>query len=359
MSWIRVLLAALVLASAQDDGWKRVEPGLALAFPADHGAHPDYRTEWWYLTGQLADESGACYGFQFTVFRRGLEPGAAATGESPLHARELYAGHLALSDVARDETRFAERLARSSPLAHAAIGELDVRLEDWSLARGEGDALTLRAGDPAHGFGFDFALRPTKPLVLHGARGYSHKGGAAGNASAYVSWPRLALEGLLTLDGKSLTVTGSAWFDHEFGSSVLPEGVVGWDWFGLQLDDGRELMLFALRDAQGAALEASAASLVERDGTLRALRREDFTLTASARWTSPRTGAVYPARWTIAVPSAELALEVTPLVPDCELFVPGSTHAAYYEGPVTVTGSVTGRGYAELTGYAGSLAGRF
>jgi len=359
VSWTSALLAGLVLALAQGDGWKRVEPGLELVFPADHGAHPEHRTEWWYVTGQLADESGARFGFQFTIFRRGLQPGAPTGEESALHARELYAGHLALSDVARGETRFAERLARSSPLARAAVGELDVRLDDWSLVRGADDALLLRASDPVRGFGFDFALRPAKPLVLHGVRGYSHKGGASGNASAYVSWPRLALGGTLVLDGKSLTVSGTAWFDHEFGSSVLPEGVAGWDWFGLQLDDGRELMLFVLRDAHGAPVEASAATLVEKDGAPRALRREDFTLAATARWTSPHTGAVYPARWTITVPSAALALEVAPLVADCELFVPSSTRIAYYEGPVAVTGSVTGRGYGELTGYAGSLAGRF
>jgi len=359
-SWKRppALLAALALLSVpQDSGWKRVEPGLALSFPADHGAHPEYKTEWWYLTGHLEDGEGARFGFQFTLFRRGLDPRVPREGELPLRARELYAGHLALTDVARGETRFAERLRSSSPLARAATGELDLALEDWSLVRGAGDELKLSASDPARAFGLELGLRPTKPLVLHGQSGYSKKGDEPGNASAYVSWTRLALEGKLQLDGTSRTVRGSAWYDHEFGSSVLAEGVAGWDWFALQLDDGRELMLFALRDEDGAPSAASAGTLVERDGTLRTLARADFSLRPTATWKSPK-GTSYPSRWTIAIPAAGLELELAPLVADCE-HDSSSTRVTYWEGPLAVRGNVTGRGYAELTGYAGSLAGRF
>ncbi len=350
------LALLLALAPQQEPGWRTVEPGLALVFPADHGSHPGHRTEWWYLTGQLEDETGARFGFQFTIFRRGLQPGPAEEGESPLRARQVFAGHLALTDVARRTTRFAERLQRASPLARAAEDELDLALADWSLRRGADDALALVAADPERAFGFDFTLRPEKPLVLHGERGYSQKGGAPGNASAYVSWTRLALAGTLDLDGEERRVRGSAWYDHEFGSSVLPEGTDGWDWFGLQLDDGRELMLFVLRAPDGRPTEASAATLIERDGAARSLGRADFTLTALGSWKSPRTGATYPAGWRIEAP--DLRLEITPLVADCEL-VSAATEVSYWEGPVVVTGSVTGRGYAELTGYAGSLAGRF
>jgi predicted secreted hydrolase len=356
----RISALVLVLLALQDaPGWKRVEPGLLLAYPADHGSHPEYRTEWWYVTGHLEDDRGARFGFQLTVFRRGMEPGGPRPGESPLRARDVYAGHLALTDVAAGETRFAERLARPSPLAGATLGALDVTLADWSLARGAGDELCLAAGDRTQGFALARALAPQKPLGLHGSGGYSAKGGAPGNASAYASWPRLAATGTLALDGGSRAVRGSAWFDHEFGTTVLPDGVVGWQWFGLQLDDGRELMLFVLRDAEGKATEASAASLIERDGRVRALARDAFTLEASATWTSARTGGVYPARWTLAIPSAELALELAPLVADCELVTTATTGIAYWEGPVAVTGSASGRGYAELTGYAGSLSGRF
>jgi predicted secreted hydrolase len=237
-----------------------------------------------------------------------------------------------------------------------------VRLEDWSLRRqGHADGveeLVLAAGDPARAFAFDFRLRPEKPLVLHGERGHSRKGPDPGNASAYVSWTRLALDGTLRIDGAERHVRGSAWFDHEFGTSVLADGAVGWDWFSVQLDDGRELMAFVLRDAAGTPLEASAGTLVERDGTARALTRSDFRVTSSSKWTSPRTGAAYPAGWTLALPSAALELTLTPLVPDCELDS-RTTGLSYWEGPIGVRGTVAGRGYAELTGYRGSLAGRF
>jgi predicted secreted hydrolase len=355
-------LALLLAFVPQDDGWKRVEPGVVLAFPADHGAHPEYRTEWWYLTGHLEDEQGERFGFQFTVFRRGLEAGPVPAGAAPLRAHQVYAGHLVLTDVAGSETRFAERMRRVSPLAGASTSELDVRIDDWSLARsgtGSAEELVLAAADPAQAFGLALTLRPEKPLVLHGERGYSPKGSGAGNASAYVSWPRLAVTGRLALDGAEHTVRGSAWYDHEFGSSVLADGAVGWDWFALQLDDGRELMLFTLRDAAGAPLPASAGTLVALDGTARPLRRADFALRPSSSWKSARTGATYPAAWTISIPGEALELTLTTLVPDCELVSDGSTRVSYWEGPVTVTGSTAGRGYAELTGYAGSMAGRF
>jgi predicted secreted hydrolase len=360
----RALLSALALLCApQDSGWKRIEPGLTLVFPADHGAHPGYKTEWWYLTGHLEDEQGARFGFQFTIFRRGLDSREPREGELPLRAHDLYAGHLALTDVARGETRFAERLRSSSPLARAAQGELDLALEDWSLVRDEEGELKLAGADPARAFGLELLLRPTKPLVFHGEGGYSKKGGEPGNASAYVSWTRLALEGSLQLDGTRKTVHGSAWFDHEFGSSVLEEGVVGWDWFGLQLDDGRELMLFVLRGEAGEPSTASAATLVARDGTTLSLKSTEFTLHPTAAWKSPKSGASYPARWTIAIPAEGLELELTPLVANCELDS-SATRVTYWEGPLEVRGggkggTVAGRGYAELTGYAGSMSGRF
>jgi predicted secreted hydrolase len=352
-------LALLVAPSSQDAKWKRVEPGLALTYPADHGAHSEYETEWWYWTGQLADDAGARFGFQFTIFRRGLEPGATREEASPLRASEVYAGHLVLTDVTRGETRFAERLQRASPLAHASRDDLALVLDDWTMTRGEGDELHLKAADPAHAFGLEFTLHPEKPLVLHGERGVSRKGDEPGNASAYVSWTRLGVSGTLALDGASRAVRGSAWYDHEFGSSVLAAGIVGWDWFSLQLDDGRELMLFVLRDAEGAPSSSSAATLVARDGTTRTLARDEFTLRASGSWTSPKTHATYPAGWTIAIPSADLALTLAPLVADCELASQASTAVTYWEGPIDVRGSHAGHGYAELTGYAGVMTGHF
>ena len=345
--------------SEADDGWQRVLPGLALEFPRDHGAHPAHRIEWWYLTGNVESEDGRRFGYQFTVFRRGMALEAAGGDASPLRARQIYAGHLALTDASAGRTVFAERLRRAgTPLAQASQGDLDVVLEDWSLRRGAGDRLQLAAGDAALRIALELELVPAKPLVLHGQRGYSAKGSDPGNASAYTSWTRLATNGTLQLGDEELLVRGETWFDHEYGTSVLSDGVEGWDWFGLQLEDGRELMAFVLRRADGSRDPASAGTLVARDGSTRALGPDDFALEPLARWTSERSGAGYPARWRLAIPSEGIELEITPLVADCELGT-RSTGVAYWEGPVDVTGSVGGRGYAELTGYADSMAGRF
>ena len=398
---------------ASSTGWQQVLPGLALAFPRDHGAHPRTRTEWWYLTGQVVAEDGRRFGLQVTVFRRGLGDGplavdaaspllvegAAELPASPLRSGQVLLGHLALTDVATGRTRFAERLRRpGAGLARASEADLDVRLEDWTIARedlapaagagvlqalaADGVALPVtadapafaptervlvRASDSAAGFGLTLELVPAKPLVGHGDAGYSAKGGATGNASAYTSWTRLATRGTLTLDGEELAVAGASWFDHEFGSSVLAEGVTGWDWFGLHLDDGRELMAFDLRTAAGGRHAASAGTLVAPDGTPRSLTAAAFTITPRGTWTSPHTGGVYPAGWTLALPDEDLVLVALPLVADCELVTDGSTGVAYWEGPVELfapgpdgepTGPAVGRGYAELTGYAGAMTGR-
>jgi len=349
------VLALLLLS--QD--WKRVEHGLALTYPKDHGAHLEYRTEWWYLTGNLDGPAGERFGFQFTIFRSGLDPSAAEAGDSPLRVHHVYAGHLALTDVAAGRTRFAERLRRSGAgLARAAEDELDLALDDWTLRRDANDHLHLAASDPAQGFGFAFELAPEKPLVLHGDAGVSTKGPEPGNASAYASWTRIDTTGTLTVDGRELIVRGAAWYDHEFGSSVLPDGVRGWDWFSLQLDDGRELVLFALRREDGTPTEQSAGTLVERDGSARTLARDDFRIEVQGRWKSPRSGGAYPARWTIEVPGEALRLELAPLVSDCELSS-AATGVVYWEGPVAITGSTSGRGYAELTGYSNSMSKRF
>ena len=371
-----LLAAALWIASppctptpTADEDWGRVLPGLELAYPAAHGSHPGTRTEWWYLTGQLEAADGARFGFQFTVFRRGLAAGPAPQGSSPLRAGQVLAGHLALTDIGGQRTLFAERLRRTgSPLARAATRDLDLVLEDWSLRRtgGLGDTgdtgaerLLLSARDPATGIALELELLPSKPLVRHGVDGYSAKGADPGNASAYVSWPRLITRGRIEIDGEPREVTGQAWFDHEFGTSVLEPGVLGWVWFGLQLDDGRELMLFHLRRSDGTLAPASAGTLVEVDGSARALGLDDFSVAVLARWTSPHSSATYPARWQLQVPSAGLELVIAPLVPDCELHATGSVDVSYWEGPVEITGSSSGRGYAELTGFASSMAGRF
>jgi predicted secreted hydrolase len=362
VKWIELALLALTGASLAipTPDWARVEPGIRLEYPRDHGSHPAYRTEWWYLTGELVDEDGRRFGCQFTIFRSGIDPQPPQPGASPLRARELFAAHLAIADLESGRMHFAERLRRGgTALARASTERLELALEDWSWTQGAGERSEIRASDPGTGIGIELRLEPRRPLVKHGLEGWSAKGSEPGNASAYVSWTRIAVEGSLLFAGRARSVQGEAWFDHEFGSSVLGEGVAGWDWFGLRLDGSRELMLFQLRGEDGRARPASAGTLVEADGRVLPLSREDFELEVLAHWRSPQSGALYPARWRIRIPRAGLELELVPRIADAELHTRGSTGVTYWEGPVEVRGDASGSGYAELTGYAGSLAGRF
>ncbi len=355
-------LAACACApgGSSDEGWERITPPLALVFPRDHGAHPRTRTEWWYVTGDLRDDAGNEFGFQWTVFRRGMDPTPPREGESALRARHVLAGHFAIADLASKRLLADDRLRRpGGGLAGFAEDDLRVWIEDLELARAEDGALRLSARRAGPRAALDLRLVPRKPLVLQGDRGLSAKGAEPGNASAYVSWTRLAAEGTLETDGGARAVRGEAWFDHEWGTSQLGPGVVGWDWMGLRLDDGRDLMLYRLRRADGSATPFASGALVDVRGAARTLRPEDFSMEPTGHWTSPRTGARYPVRWRIRVPSAGIDAAVEPRLEDAELDTRATTGVVYWEGPVRVAGSASGRGYAELTGYAASMEGSF
>lgn len=343
-----------------DGGWRRVDGPLELEWPRDHGAHLDTRTEWWYLTGLVADAGGTELGFQLTIFRSGIEPGRPSEGRSTLRAHHALAAHLAIADVRAGRVACAERVRRlGAGLAEVSERDLDARIEGWSIRRSGPGRLAISAADRVHGIGLDLELEAAKPLVLHGVRGYSRKGSDPGNASIYSSWTRLAARGRVRSGGREHDVRGGAWYDHEWGTSQLGEGVVGWDWFSLRLADGRELMLYHLRRADGSPEPFSAGTLVERDGTPRSLAPGDFSIEVRGTWRSPRSGGVYPAAWTLRVPGAGLELDVLPRVKDAELDTRGSTGVVYWEGPVRAEGAIRGEGYVELTGYAGDLAGRF
>lgn len=340
--------------------WKLHQQPPELSFPRDHGAHREYRTEWWYLTAELLDDAGRRHGVQLTIFRQGMQPGLAAPEEPRWKLREAFAGHLAVAEVDAGRFRHAERVRRpQGGLAGAAHDRLDVWLDEWSFTQSDDQHLRARAHDADSGLAIDLCFVTAKPLVLHGEHGLSRKGPEAGNASAYVSWTRLSGEGSLTIEGRALKVRGEAWFDHEWGSSQLGEGVVGWDWLGLRLADQRELMVYCLRRADGSVIEQSGGTLILADGSTRALRREEIHLEARQWWQSPRTGGKYPCAWSLRVPSAGIDGRLSAQLPDCELDTAGSSGVIYWEGPVTLEGSVSGSGYAELTGYAGSLGGRF
>jgi len=340
-------------------GFSRVQGPRPFALPADHGPHFQYQTEWWYLTGNLVSAEGQRFGFQLTVFRRGLSPGPPPPGAG-LATNQVYFAHLAVTDVAAGRHRAAERFERGADgLAGASAEPFRVWLEDWRLEDG-GDAgcWRLSAADSATGLLVDLRLQPRKPLAAHGDRGVSAKSDEPGNASYYVGYTRIAASGRVGLGERQRSASGEAWFDHEWSTSALGTGDVGWDWFSLQLGDGRELMYYRIRRADGSSEAVSAGTLVERDGRARRLAREEVRIEALRRWKSPATGLSYPAGWRVEVPSAGLLLRVEPWLEDQEM----RTSFVYWEGAVRVRSEAPdhpadGQGYVELTGYGRSMEG--
>ncbi len=351
------------LGGADTVGYARALEPRAFDFPADHGPHDDFRSEWWYFTGNLDGVDGRRFGFQFTVFRGALAPpdsgvAASTVDEETWSTRQVYLGHLTLTDGAGQTFTEVARYTRGSVgLAGASADPFRVWLDDWEVRgppepRGSDPAwpMTLRARDES--IGLDLRLTPRKPVVLQGVDGLSQKGAEPGNASFYYSYTRLEAEGSVEVDGVSMPVTGSAWLDREWSTSALSAGLVGWDWFALQLSDGRDLMVYQLRGEDGSVDPRSDGVLVAGDGAALHLSVGDFSLVATGQWSSPIDGAVYPSGWTIRVPDEGLDLTVTPVLEDQELNV----SFRYWEGAVDVRGTaggrpVSGRGYVELTGY--------
>lgn len=353
--------ARLILERADERaGFARALSPRRFELPRDHGPHFEYQTEWWYYTGNLTSAAGERYGYQLAVFRRGLSPGPPPEADG-LATNQVYFAHLAVTDAARGTHSFAERWSRGAPgLAGASATPYRVAIEGWSIEGldATGDHVGLLARDGA--IGLELRLRATKPIVAHGERGLSAKSEEAGNASYYLSYTRMASAGTLRVRGQDVAVTGESWFDHEWSTSALGPEAVGWDWFSLQLDDGRELMLFQIRRRDGSPEPVSGGTLVAASGSTRRLAAGDVSLAALARWTSPDGQATYPSRWALGLPSESLELNVVPLVPDQEL----KTSFRYWEGAVSVSGTfrgqpIRGRGYVELTGYAAPMAGLF
>jgi predicted secreted hydrolase len=328
--------------------------------PVDHGPHYEYQTEWWYYTGRLEAAGGEAFGFQLTFFRRGLTPGPPPGGPG-LSTNQVYFAHFAVTDVAHDQHVFAERWSRGAGDLAGARGEpFAVWLEGWRVesTNADGSALSLVAVDGP--LRLELALEARKPLARHGDRGLSAKSEEAGNASHYIGYTRLVARGQVVADGQPMAVSGEAWFDHEWSTSALGATAVGWDWFSLQLDDQRELMYFQIRTEEGGIEAVSGGTLVDRVGRTRRLSADALSLVVLARWTSPETGATYPARWRLHVPGEGLDLLVEPRVAAQEM----RTSFTYWEGLVSVSGTDGGRpleggGYVELTGYDRSMQGVF
>jgi predicted secreted hydrolase len=361
---IALLLVSLAGVVPGDEPWEPARPDYRWEFPRDHWARSGYRLEWWYFTGHLqaaGDGPPRRFGYQFTFFRVGLLP-ARLDRASAWHAANLIMGHAAVGDLAAGQHRFSELLYREMALL-GGFGRYPDPAIAWSRAPAgtdgawtlswNGRAFDLAMVDRARGMAFRLETAPGKPLVFQGPNGFSRKGPGRTAASQYYSLTRLHTRGTLALDGVEWPVTGQSWMDKEFGSNQLGEDQLGWDWFSLQLADGRDVMLYHLR---GKTREASFArgTLVAPDGTVRYLAPSDWVIRPTATWTSPATRARYPSGWTIELPGEGLSVEVVPELADQENRSRLVPDLHYWEGAVRVLGrdgAPAGRGYVELTGY--------
>ena len=358
-----ILLALLILPALlfPAEEWKQVTEPRQWVFPRDHGSHPDYRTEWWYFTGNLVDTEGRKYGYQLTFFRQGLRF-IPAEPHNPWSVRDLYLAHFTITDAANSRFLFTERVSRTGPgLAGAAQDNLKIRLLNWTAVM-KGNIISLDASDGNREIHLN--LVPHKPPVLNGEAGVSRKGPEKGQASCYVSLTDLETSGTLKIDASSVSVSGKSWYDHEFGSNQLRADQAGWDWFSLHLSDGRDLMIYLIRKTDGTFEPASSGTLVERDGRTRHLKLPEINVEVLGHWKSPVSRAAYPANWRITIPSAGIDITLSPLIADQELVTKESTGVTYWEGAVRGQGlsgkaRVTCEGYVELTGYAGSVGGLF
>lgn len=352
-------LLSPLFAQTDPDGFRHAVPGYQYRFPRDHGAHLEYRLEWWYLTGHLTTENGKPFGFEVTFFRVGVPP-AAGEVATDWDLRHLGLAHFALTDVAAREFRYHEKLNRFVPyLAGASTGSLRVFNEHWRLEQAADGSFRLRAA--SDGDAVDLVLRPRKGVVIHGKDGVSVKAAGVGYASHYYSMTRLEVEGSVTSRGTKQRCRGIAWMDHEFSSSALREHQAGWNWFAIQLDNEAELMLYQIRKRDGTPDENSSGTFVAAGGETVHLASGDFSVQPLGRWRSARSGATYPMGWLVRVPRLGLELRLSERLKDQELITSESTQVTYWEGAVTIEGTlgsqrVRGLGYVEMSGYDRALS---
>lgn len=325
-------------------------PALALEYPADYGSHPDYRTEWWYVTGWVSTTHGAPLGFQVTFFRS--KPRIDEANPSAFTPHQLLIAHAALSDPKLGKLLHDQLIRRAGMgLAHANVGDTDVAIDRWSLVRaGEIYRTTIDAED----FRLHLSLRAMQPPMPNGDAGISRKGLSAQAVSHYYSIPHLAVEGTIDRDGVAEAVQGEAWLDHEWSNEYLESGAGGWDWIGINMNDGGALMAFRIRGANGEKRWAGA-TLRTADGHARAYSAGEVDFMPLRTWRSPRSGVSYPVQWQIRIGGE--SFDLAPLMVDQENDARLSTGAIYWEGAVSVSraGKALGRGYLELTGYGERL----
>jgi predicted secreted hydrolase len=338
--------------SKDDKGFARALKPQKFSFPTDHGPHNQYRTEWWYFTGNLKNPQGRQFGYELTFFRFALKP-EIPESKSAWRTNQLYMAHLTLTNVEIGQFYTDERISRAGKdLAGASNKKYQVWLYDWS-ARTEGETdFPLRLKAKSDDFAIDLLLTSQKGHVLQGDQGLSQKSREPGNASYYYSYPRLETEGTVSVTGNKFSVAGASWMDREWSTSALSDEQSGWDWFALQMFDNTELMYYQLRRKDGHPDSNSSGSFILADNTKISLKGYEVTIKALDSWKSPHSKITYPSRWRLAVPGQNLDVEVVPLINDQELNV----SYRYWEGAVSVSGTkngqpISGQGYVELAGY--------
>jgi predicted secreted hydrolase len=343
-----------VLGNADLTGFARADKPRTFTFPQDHGPHPDFRSEWWYITGNV-DSSEGPFGFELTFFRQATAPTPTNkdANDSAWQTNQIYMAHAALSDITQKQFYADERLSRGAlGLAGAQAEPFKVWLDDWSITRGSGETFQIILKVKAKSFALELQLTPTKDLVLQGDAGRSQKGQDPGNASYYYSFTNMQVEGKISRRNDNIPVRGKAWMDREWSSSVLESNQVGWDWFALQLNDAQEIMLYHLRDKDGQISAYSGGTLVNKNGQAQKLNVGDMDITVTHWWTNPQSQTTYPAGWQIKVKGLEHTLHIKPRMADQEL----RFGLPYWEGAVDIFNQThehkLGHGYVELTGYA-------
>ena len=349
-------------AQDQAGGWKRALPGKKYSFPRDHFDHPDFKTEWWYFTGHLHESGGKGrdFGFQVTFFRQGVRaPEARAEVSSRFVQDHFYFGHFAVSDLTDNRFYYTQEISRGAfdeagAVAEGDVGDRIVWLNSWSLTLNENDGFHSITHNKKDGVILDMKIVPQKPLVFHGEDGASQKAAGLGNASHYYSCSRMLATGKLTIGGEKVSVAGEAWLDREWATNQLAADQAGWDWFSLQFKDGSELMIYQMRKDDGTADPVSS-TWIDPAGNSTHLSSDTFTLSPQKTgvWNSAESGAHYPLRWKIAVPSLGIDVMTAERMQSQELYLPPLT---YWEGAVGVTGTHEGQGYMELTGYGGTIS---
>jgi predicted secreted hydrolase len=353
------------ISVSASDNWFYVTGPCHLKFPEDHGPHPGFRTEWWYYTGNVSDNKGVEFGFQLTFFRRQIGNGSIDISQrsrevSPWRTQQLILAHAALTEISEKKHHQAELMARQALDIAGAFQKGDsiqIFLRNWSLnLTPQNHILKVYSGD----FSFEFSLFPMKNPVLHGDHGYSRKGRLEESASCYYSFTRLKAQGEIKIGSKKYEVDGLAWMDHEFSTNPLESDLVGWDWFSIQLDNQTELMAYFLRKKDGTFSEATSATFVTMSEDSIHVAKKDIDLKTVNTWKSEQTGGIYPSQWNLKIPKLKLELVIKAAVADQEMLTPETTRVTYWEGSVFVEGfqngqPVSGKGYAELTGYVEPL----